>query len=92
MLDFVGSTDDLGKPTSVDLQLGLATAPVLYALEEYPELEPIIKRKFEGDGDIALVCFEFFSKFFLIFFLIHFFLVFFLFVCLFVIFLLSFIT
>ena len=33
-LDFVSTADDMGKPTSVDLTLGLATAPVLFAAEK----------------------------------------------------------
>ena len=34
MLDFKSSSVEMGKPTATDLQLGLATAPVLYAAEE----------------------------------------------------------
>ncbi|CAG8784418.1 36637_t:CDS:2, partial [Gigaspora margarita] len=52
MLDFMTTDEELGKPTGADLKLGLATAPVLYALEEYPELGPLIKRKFSQDGDV----------------------------------------
>ncbi|RIA87551.1 solanesyl pyrophosphate synthase [Glomus cerebriforme] len=51
MLDFVVSSKELGKPAGADLKLGLATAPVLYAWEEYPELGPLIKRKFSQEGD-----------------------------------------
>jgi len=53
LLDFTGSAEELGKPAAVDLSLGLATAPVLYAREEYPELDVLINRKFGSDGDIA---------------------------------------
>ncbi|CAG8778809.1 25845_t:CDS:2, partial [Gigaspora rosea] len=52
MLDFMTTDEELGKPTGADLKLGLATAPVLYALVEYPELGPLIKRKFSQDGDV----------------------------------------
>ncbi|KAI9310377.1 isoprenoid synthase domain-containing protein [Dichotomocladium elegans] len=52
MLDFTVSTADLGKPAGADLKLGLATAPVLFACEEFPELEPLIKRKFSNEGDV----------------------------------------
>ncbi|KAF8559948.1 terpenoid synthase [Imleria badia] len=58
ILDFSSSTA-LGKPGSgADLRLGLATGPVLYAAEEYPELEPLIARGFKCDGDVerALSC------------------------------------
>lgn len=53
LLDFTGSAEELGKPAAVDLSLGLATAPVLYAREEFPELELLINRKFNVEGDIA---------------------------------------
>ena len=34
MLDYKSTAQDTGKPTSVDLHLGLATAPVLYAAQQ----------------------------------------------------------
>lgn len=34
LLDFISSTDTMGKPTATDLKLGLATAPVLFACEK----------------------------------------------------------
>jgi hexaprenyl-diphosphate synthase len=52
LLDFTGSSQELGKPAAVDLSLGLATAPVLYAREEFPELDVMIKRKFNLAGDV----------------------------------------
>ncbi|KAJ8653666.1 hypothetical protein O0I10_010704 [Lichtheimia ornata] len=52
MLDFTVTAADLGKPAGADLKLGLATAPVLFACEEFPELEPLIKRKFAEEGDV----------------------------------------
>ncbi|CAJ0911956.1 11850_t:CDS:2 [Entrophospora sp. SA101] len=55
MLDFViTSKDQLGKPVGADLKLGLATAPVLYAWEEYPEIGPLVKRKFSEEGDVEM--------------------------------------
>lgn len=62
MLDFIASSKELGKPAGADLRLGLATAPVLYAWEEYPELGPLIKRKFSQEGDVKKVRFFFFKK------------------------------
>ena len=35
-----------------DLGQGLATAPVLFASQEFPELETLIKRKFSSPGDV----------------------------------------
>nr|XP_024218333.1 decaprenyl-diphosphate synthase subunit 1 [Halyomorpha halys] len=52
MLDFVSSSDTMGKPTAADLKLGLATAPVLFACEKYPELNPMIMRRFQEPGDV----------------------------------------
>ncbi|CAK0737531.1 hypothetical protein CVIRNUC_000928 [Coccomyxa viridis] len=52
VLDFTGSTMQLGKPTLNDLRSGLATAPVLYAAEEHPELNTLILRRFKSEGDV----------------------------------------
>merc|ERR1719260_105891 len=46
LLDFVSSADMLGKPAAADLQLGLATAPVLFASSEFPQLHAMINRRF----------------------------------------------
>ncbi|XP_050433379.1 all trans-polyprenyl-diphosphate synthase PDSS1 [Adelges cooleyi] len=51
LLDFVSSKDAMGKPTAADLKLGLATAPVLFACEKYPELNAMIMRRFQEPGD-----------------------------------------
>lgn len=52
MLDYTVSEAKFGKPVGADLKLGLATAPVLYAWEKYPELGQMIQRKFENPGDV----------------------------------------
>ncbi|GMM36508.1 trans-hexaprenyltranstransferase [Saccharomycopsis crataegensis] len=52
ILDFTRTSDELGKPAGADLQLGLATGPVLYAWKENPDLGPMIARKFSQKGDI----------------------------------------
>ncbi|KAK9813829.1 hypothetical protein WJX73_000632 [Symbiochloris irregularis] len=54
LLDFTGSTKSLGKPALNDLEAGLATAPVLFAAEEHPQLRPMILRKFAEPGDVQL--------------------------------------
>ncbi|KAJ1720158.1 coq1 putative hexaprenyl diphosphate synthase [Coemansia erecta] len=53
LLDFTVSQKELGKPVGADLELGLATAPVLYAWQEYAELGPLVARKFSEHGDVA---------------------------------------
>ncbi|XP_015124804.1 decaprenyl-diphosphate synthase subunit 1 isoform X2 [Diachasma alloeum] len=52
LLDFVSTSSTMGKPTAADLKLGLATAPVLFACERYPELNPMIMRRFQEPGDV----------------------------------------
>ena len=52
-LDLVSSTGQLGKPSAIDLKLGLATAPVLFAAEQFPDLKKLILRRFSEDGDVG---------------------------------------
>ncbi|PWY79393.1 terpenoid synthase [Aspergillus sclerotioniger CBS 115572] len=52
MLDYTVSEAELGKPAGADLELGLATAPLLFAWKEYPELGPLVGRKFSQAGDV----------------------------------------
>ena len=52
VLDFEGSLLQLGKAPLSDLKAGIATAPVFFAAEEFPELEPLIDRKFREEGDV----------------------------------------
>lgn len=52
LLDFVSSSEAMGKPAAADLKLGLATAPVLFACEKFPELNPMILRRFREPGDV----------------------------------------
>ena len=50
VLDYVSSTSVIGKPTVSDLKQGLATCPVLYAAQEFPELNELINRRFSKSG------------------------------------------
>ncbi|GFH51339.1 hypothetical protein CTEN210_07815 [Chaetoceros tenuissimus] len=53
VLDYDGSASAMGKPALSDLNAGLATAPVLFAAEMYPnDLNKLIDRKFKEDGDV----------------------------------------
>ncbi|KAH7322697.1 hypothetical protein B0I35DRAFT_349743 [Stachybotrys elegans] len=54
MLDYTQSGQKLGKPAGADLELGLATAPLLFAWKQMPELGALVGRKFENEGDVAL--------------------------------------
>ena len=55
MLDYTISSEELGKPAGADLELGLATAPLLFAWKENDDLGPLVGRKFAGDGDVQMV-------------------------------------
>ncbi|XP_039769756.1 all trans-polyprenyl-diphosphate synthase PDSS1 isoform X3 [Ornithorhynchus anatinus] len=52
VLDFTACTDQLGKPTAADLKLGLATGPVLFACQQFPEMNAMIMRRFSLPGDV----------------------------------------
>ncbi|TPX66153.1 hypothetical protein SpCBS45565_g04644 [Spizellomyces sp. 'palustris'] len=52
MLDFTVTADEFGKPVNADLKLGVATAPVLYAAEQFEDLHPLIERNFGNEGDV----------------------------------------
>lgn len=58
MLDYTRSGTDLGKPAGADLELGLATAPLLFAWKDTPELGALVGRKFEREGDVARVRYD----------------------------------
>lgn len=51
ILDFTAAENVLGKPALADMDLGLSTAPILYAALEYKELRPMIMRRFKNKGD-----------------------------------------
>lgn len=62
LLDYTRSEKELGKPAGADLELGLATAPLLFAWKTMPELGALVGRKFANDGDVTRVSFS--SSFF----------------------------
>ncbi|CAH8558165.1 unnamed protein product [Dicrocoelium dendriticum] len=52
VLDFVADDKNLGKPSGgADLQTGIATGPVLFAAQSFPELDVMLLRHFSLDGD-----------------------------------------
>lgn len=52
MLDMTATEDALGKPVLNDITQGHTTAPVLFALEEFPEIGEMMERRFKGSGDV----------------------------------------
>lgn len=55
MLDYTVSGAELGKPAGADLELGLATAPLLFAWRNNKELGTLVGRKFAEEGDVQRV-------------------------------------
>ena len=51
ILDFTAAASVLGKPALADMDLGLSTAPILYAAQEFTELKPLVMRRFKKKGD-----------------------------------------
>mmetsp|Transcript_14818 Transcript_14818/g.18069 ORF Transcript_14818/g.18069 Transcript_14818/m.18069 type:complete len:517 (+) Transcript_14818:149-1699(+) len=51
ILDFTAAENVLGKPALADMDLGLSTAPILYAAQEYKQLRPLVMRRFKDKGD-----------------------------------------
>ena len=51
VLDFTAAATVLGKPALADMDLGLSTAPILYAAQEFPHLRPLVMRRFKEKGD-----------------------------------------
>ncbi|PSN64380.1 decaprenyl-diphosphate synthase subunit 1 [Corynespora cassiicola Philippines] len=52
MLDYTISGEELGKPAGADLELGLATAPLLFAWKDNKSLGKLVGRKFAQEGDV----------------------------------------
>jgi hexaprenyl-diphosphate synthase len=52
MLDYTISEAELGKPAGADLELGLATAPLLFAWKDNSSLGKLVGRKFSAEGDV----------------------------------------
>jgi hexaprenyl-diphosphate synthase len=63
LLDYTGTESSLGKPAGADLQLGLATAPLLFAWRERADADDdvvggLVGRRFAGEGDVETVRFD----------------------------------
>ena len=51
ILDFVGTEEELGKPTGSDLAQGTLTLPAMLLLERYPEDNPVKRLFHNGDKE-----------------------------------------
>ncbi|XP_027921500.1 solanesyl diphosphate synthase 3, chloroplastic/mitochondrial [Vigna unguiculata] len=54
VLDFTGTSASLGKGSLSDIQHGIVTAPILFAMEEFPQLRLIVNEGFENPANIEL--------------------------------------
>ncbi|CAN6469367.1 unnamed protein product [Victoria cruziana] len=56
VLDFTGTSSSLGKGSLSDIHHGIVTAPILFAMEEFPQLRAVVDQGFENSAnvDIAL--------------------------------------
>ncbi|PON82345.1 Polyprenyl synthetase [Trema orientale] len=56
VLDFTGTAASLGKGSLSDIRHGIVTAPILFAMEEFPQLRAVVKQGFDNptNVDVAL--------------------------------------
>ncbi|OIW09684.1 hypothetical protein TanjilG_06490 [Lupinus angustifolius] len=54
VLDFTGTSASLGKGSLSDICHGIVTAPMLFAMEEFPQLRAIVDEGFENPKNIDL--------------------------------------
>ncbi|KAL1344473.1 hypothetical protein AAHE18_08G048900 [Arachis hypogaea] len=56
VLDFTGTSASLGKGSLSDIRHGIVTAPILFAMEEFPQLRAVVDKGFDNPDnvDIAL--------------------------------------
>ncbi|KAJ3678170.1 hypothetical protein LUZ60_001973 [Juncus effusus] len=54
LLDFTGNKDVLGKGVLSDIKHGIVTAPILFAIKEFPQLGEVVERGFSNPADVDL--------------------------------------
>ncbi|RZC44448.1 hypothetical protein C5167_037393 [Papaver somniferum] len=54
ILDFTGTSASLGKGSLSDIRHGIITAPILFAIEEFPQLQEVINRGFDNPANVDL--------------------------------------
>ncbi|XP_073153897.1 solanesyl diphosphate synthase 3, chloroplastic/mitochondrial isoform X3 [Henckelia pumila] len=52
VLDFTGTSSSLGKGSLSDISHGIITAPILFAMEEFPELRTIVDQGFDNSANV----------------------------------------
>ncbi|GLU17477.1 hypothetical protein SLE2022_338430 [Rubroshorea leprosula] len=54
VLDFTGTSASLGKGSLTDIRLGIITAPILFAMEEFPQLRAVVDQGFDNPANIDI--------------------------------------
>ncbi|XP_020260577.1 solanesyl-diphosphate synthase 1, mitochondrial-like isoform X2 [Asparagus officinalis] len=52
VLDFTGTSASLGKGSLSDIRHGIVTAPILFAMEEFPQLRDVVKQGFHKPANV----------------------------------------
>ncbi|XVE88435.1 hypothetical protein DITRI_Ditri19aG0069600 [Diplodiscus trichospermus] len=61
VLDFTGTSASLGKGSLSDIKHGIVTAPILFAMEEFPQLHAVVYQGFDNPENID-VALEYLGK------------------------------
>uniref|UniRef100_A0A0A9EWX3 Uncharacterized protein n=1 Tax=Arundo donax TaxID=35708 RepID=A0A0A9EWX3_ARUDO len=54
ILDFTGTSASLGKASMSDIHQGIVTAPILFAMEEFPHLREIVEQGFNDPCNVDM--------------------------------------
>ncbi|MBA0578767.1 hypothetical protein Gorai_021039 [Gossypium raimondii] len=54
VLDFTGTSASLGKGSLSDIRHGIITAPILFAMEEYPQLRAVVDKGFDNPANVDM--------------------------------------
>ncbi|XP_044431061.1 solanesyl-diphosphate synthase 1, mitochondrial isoform X2 [Triticum aestivum] len=54
VLDFTGTSASLGKGSLSDIRHGIITAPMLYAMEEFPQLQDVVDHGFDNPANVEI--------------------------------------
>ncbi|KAK9726250.1 hypothetical protein RND81_05G202000 [Saponaria officinalis] len=54
VLDYTGTSTSLGKGSLSDIRHGIVTAPLLFAIEEFPQLRQVVQRGFDNSADVDI--------------------------------------
>ncbi|XP_074269594.1 solanesyl diphosphate synthase 3, chloroplastic/mitochondrial [Silene latifolia] len=54
VLDYTGTSTSLGKGSLSDIRHGIVTAPLLFAIEEFPQLAEVVQRGFDDSADVDI--------------------------------------